>query len=52
MKLSETTGLDPSHLPYFVTESGGAKIPVAFAPLTAADKPELNGEDWLRAPCF
>lgn len=49
MKLQDATRLDPNHLPYFVTDSDGAKIPVAFAPLTRADKSELSGEDWAGA---
>jgi hypothetical protein len=47
VKLSETAGLDPNVLPYFVTDSAGSRVMVAFAPLTAADKSELSGTDWL-----
>ena len=49
MKLSDSAGLDPDQLSYFVTGANGAQISVAFAPLMAADKSELSGVDWLGA---
>jgi len=49
LNLSDTGGLDPDQLPYFVTDSAGIHVPVRFEPLTSSDISELSGDDWAGA---